>query len=171
MTIVPHQPPVMPDLTASMLEWALYYGQLGMPVFPCRGKVPAIAKEDGGNGFYDATTDLQQIQAFWQQYPSANIAYRTSPFGPTFDIDPRHGGDTTLFLLEQAHGPLPDTMRAISGGPDKGQHYYFTSTQPIPNKVDLGSGIDVQADGSYIMLPPSHSSGHRAAVPLGCRTG
>ena len=138
-----------------MLAWALYYAQLGMPVFPCYGKKPAIAKDDGVQGFYDATTDLQQIQAFWQQYPHANIGYRTDAYHPTLDVDPRHAGDTTLFLLEQAHRALPDTMRAVSGGPDKGQHYYFTSPQPIPNKVDLGSGIDVQAEGSYIMLPPS----------------
>jgi hypothetical protein len=138
-----------------MVEWALYYGEIGMAVFPCSGKTPAIPKAAGGRGFYDATTDLQQIQAFWQQYPAANIGYRTDAFHPTFDIDPRHDGDVTLFTLEQAHRPLPDTMRAISGGPDKGQHYYFTSTQPIPNKVHLGSGIDVQAEGAYIMLPPS----------------
>jgi hypothetical protein len=73
----------------------------------------------------------------------------------TLDVDPRYGGDATLFALEQAHGLLPDTTRAIGGGADKGPHYYFTSTQPIPNKANLGPGIDVQAEGSYIIVPPS----------------
>jgi hypothetical protein len=97
-----------------MLAWARYYAQLGMPVFPCHGKVPLISKADGGHGFYDATTNLQQIQAWWQQCPMANIAYRTSATAPVLDVDPQHQGDDTLFALEQTHGALPDTRRVIN---------------------------------------------------------
>ena len=138
-----------------MLEWALYYAQLGMPVFPCRGKVPAISKEDGGHGFYDATTDLQQVTTWWQQYPRANIGYRTSATAPVLDVDPQHQGDDTLFALEHTHGALPDTRRVITGGPSKSTHYYFTSPVAIPNKSFLGVGIDVQSEGSYVIAPPS----------------
>lgn len=100
-----------------MLAWALYYAQLGMPVFPCRGKVPWISKADGGHGFYDATVDLQQITRWWQQEPLANIGYRTSATAPVLDVDPQHQGDDTLFALEQTHGALPDTRRVMTGGP------------------------------------------------------
>jgi hypothetical protein len=126
-----------------------------MPVFPCHGKVPLISKADGGHGFYDATVDLQQITTWWQQYPKANIGYRTSATAPVLDVDPQHGGDDTLFALEQTHGALPETRRVVTGGPSKSTHYYFTSPEAIPNKSFLGVGIDVQGEGSYVIVPPS----------------
>jgi putative DNA primase/helicase len=138
-----------------MLAWALYYAQIGMPVFPCRGKLPWISKAAGGSGFYDATVDQQQITRWWQQYPLANIGYRTSATAPVLDVDPQHQGDDTLFALEQTHGALPDTRRVITGGPSKSTHYYFTAPVAIPNKSFIGIGIDVQAEGSYVIVPPS----------------
>lgn len=48
---------------------------LGWPVFPLapQSKVPVIAKEDGGHGYLDATTDPEQINAWWVARPEANI--------------------------------------------------------------------------------------------------
>ena len=51
----------------------------GLAVFPCKanGK-PVIRKEDGGNGFKDATTDPDQIRAWWKQWPHAEIGWAVS---------------------------------------------------------------------------------------------
>jgi hypothetical protein len=53
-----------------MLEHALKYASLGWAVFPCRpnDKVPATP-----HGCLDATTDPDQIRAWWSEAPNCNI--------------------------------------------------------------------------------------------------
>ena len=106
------------------------------------------------NGFHDATCDPFQIEIWWRQWPDANIG---TPMGHgrfALDIDPRAGGDDTLFALERQHGPLPHTLLSHTGG--GGSHYLFLEPPGgILNKADIGQGIDVQGLGSYIILPPS----------------
>ena len=61
-----------------MLDHALRLAQLGAPVFPLgpRSKTPLLSASAGGKGLYDATTDEQQIRAWWGKTPRANIAVR-----------------------------------------------------------------------------------------------
>jgi hypothetical protein len=75
------------------------------------------------------------------------------------DVDPLHGGAASLEALEQAHGPLPDTVRATTGG--GGWHVYFGHPGgSVPNKVGLVAGIDLRGDGGFVVAPPSiHPSG------------
>jgi hypothetical protein len=134
-----------------MVEHALCLALYGMGVFPVHGKIPLA----GSHGLYDASTDAAQIRRLWLKHPCANIAYRTSAYRCVFDVDPRSHGDDTLFLLEQQYGRLQDTMRVQSGGLLRGIHYYLTSLVAIPNKVNLGAGIDVLAEGGYAVCPPS----------------
>src|SRR5262249_45455467 len=79
------------------------------------------------------------------------------------DIDPRNGGDDTLDELEAEHGKLPQTVEVITGG--GGRHLYFQHPGgKLVGKLvaKLGNGIDVQADGKYVVAPPSiHESGER----------
>src|SRR5689334_1889561 len=76
--------------------WALAYAGDGLHVFPLMPglKKPVISKDDGGHGFYDATTDMQLIEDWWRRYPGANIGIRTgAPSGLLIiDVDPRHDG-------------------------------------------------------------------------------
>jgi hypothetical protein len=64
-----------------MIDAALNYASLGLPVFPCNctDKSPLT-----GHGFYDATTDANQIKAWWLQFPDAMIGM---PTGPASGID------------------------------------------------------------------------------------
>ena len=57
-------------LSAAAREFAA----AGVPVFPCTsyGKRPATE-----HGFHDATTNLDQIEAWWRQSPGANIGVPT----------------------------------------------------------------------------------------------
>ena len=57
---------------------ALAYALAGWGVFPLRGKVPTINKEDGGNGVLDATTNLDQIATWWTEMPGGQHR-RTRP--------------------------------------------------------------------------------------------
>jgi hypothetical protein len=139
----------VPDLHAPALVWAQCYGSNDLPVFPCLGKRPLTP-----NGFHDATCDPFHIEIWWRQWPDANIG---TPMGHgrfAIDIDPRAGGDDTLFALERQYGALPHTLMSHTGG--GGNHYiYLEPVGGILNKAHVGQGIDVQGLGSYIILPPS----------------
>lgn len=58
----------------SMKEWALYYAELGLAVFPLayRNKVPAIE-----GGCKAATTEKSKIERWWNQNPRYNIGIAT----------------------------------------------------------------------------------------------
>jgi hypothetical protein len=75
------------------------------------------------------------------------------------DIDPAHGGETSLEDLESAHGKLPDTLLVETGG--GGWHYYFRVDRRIRNGCNtLGAGIDIRGDGGFVVGPGSrHASG------------
>jgi P4 family phage/plasmid primase-like protien len=145
-------PPNNPILAA-----ALAYAAEGWPVFPLqvRGKLPIIPKEKGGHGCLDATTDAEQIRAWWKEYPRANIGIATSAERAVLDVDKGHGGYESLADLEAEYGPLPVTRRARSG--NGGLHIWFTG-QGLKNKQgpDWGlPGLDWRGKGGYVVAPPS----------------
>lgn len=76
------------------------------------------------------------------------------------DIDPRHGGDESLKDWEAQHGPLPETVRCLTGG--GGAHYYFAypPTLEVRNTTAVLPGVDRRGEGGYVLAPPSlHASG------------
>ena len=101
--------------TQALALHAIEYAAHGWPVFPLRGKEPAIR---GGRGLYDATTDLDQVREYWRRYPDANIGLRPPGGIVVIDIDPRHGGDRSLADLHTQYEPLPTTLTVISGRGD-----------------------------------------------------
>src|SRR5262249_45723082 len=138
----------LPDNNAPMLTWARYYMQRGMPIFPCRGKQPLTT-----HGFHDASLDPFQIEIWWRDtWPDANIGHPIGTEQLVLDVDPRADGDKTLFELQRVHGLLPETWLAHTGG---GEHHYYNAPVRIRNKAHIGTGIDVQGPGSYVILPPS----------------
>ena len=140
----------------SLIEHALSYAGQGIPVFPIvpRAKVPLT-----GNGFYAAVTDEDQVGAWWVQWPEANIGIPTGERAGfwVLDVD-GSAGMQSLVHLEKQHGPLPATRvyRTGSGG----FHYLWRHAPGIRNAVRFMPGLDVRADGGYIVAPPSvHESG------------
>src|SRR5438094_545431 len=67
-----------------------------------------------------ATTDEQRIRRWWARWPHANVAIRTGVCSGLIvvDVDPPHGGDSSLATLVKQHGELPDgrLVRTGSGG-------------------------------------------------------
>lgn len=128
----------------------------------CRsqGKHPRVRwKEHGGS------IDITQIERWWRRWPRANIAIltgidRSGLF--VVDIDPRHGGDATLDALTDTHGPLPETLTAVTGS--GGRHLVFRHPGDHPGAKQgaggLGPGLDTRSDGGIIVAAPSvHASG------------
>lgn len=147
----------------SPLDAALDYARRGWPVFPCR---PGDKRPATRNGFKDAVTDAKRIRDWWRRRADYNVGITTGEVSGlvVLDVDPRSGGDETLAKLEAEHGRLPATVTAQTGG--GGRHLLF---EHPGGKVKcrahaLGRGLDVKADGGYIVAPPSlHASGRRYA--------
>ena len=151
----------------TLLDAALSYARMGWPVFACHaiGHQPLDGRKDvqGRGGFYLATTNEDQIRSWWTRWPEAAIGLRTGEASGMFavDIDPRHGGDISLELLEAEHGPLPETVESQTGG--GGRHLLFAwPGRPVPCSVGkIGRGIDIKGTGGYIILPPSDHESDR----------
>lgn len=134
------------------LAAALDYASRGWHVFPCRPgeKAPATA-----HGFKDATTDTDTIRAWWTKNPAYNVAIATGKVSGivVVDIDPRNGGDLEWAMLTaQNDTPRTWTVRTPSGG----RHFYFKCPDAgAPSRTGIRPGIDVKADGGYVLAPPS----------------
>jgi hypothetical protein len=140
-----------------------YAGELGWPVFPCNGKLPAIPKDEGGNGHLDATIDERRIQAWGRRFPDANIAIACDERSGllALDVDPRASGDDELAELERENGELPHTITALSGG--GGQHYLFKRPLGVNFRGKLAGckGVDIKANGYIIVAPSIHPETRR----------
>ena len=139
---------------------AQWYAQRGLRIFPCkpRDKVPATA-----HGCKDATTDPDQIAAWWDGTYLYNVGIATGGGVVVLDVDINHNagkhGDETLAELEREHGPLPETWMCLTGG--GGVHYYFACDDPaLTVGTGFAPGLDYRGAGGYVVAPPSlHDSG------------
>lgn len=160
--------------TSPLLKAARWYAKRGWAVLPlhspdasgaCSCPLGAGCGRNTGKhprtfrGSLDATTDLTQIEEWWQKWPSANIGIRTGVASGimVLDIDPRNGGDETLERYIEQFGALPDSPTVSTGG--NGRHFYYqfvSGTKSTP----LQDGIDLKSEGGYVVAPPSlHASG------------
>lgn len=113
-----------------------------------------------GHGFYDATTDPVAIETWYRRHPQANVGIRTGSAAGIFvlDIDADHGGELSLARLVRRHGALPATLTSRTGG--GGRHIFFAwPAIDLRNSASrLGDGIDIRAEGGYIVAPPSRTT-------------
>ena len=140
-----------PAFNAPLSEWAVYYAQKGIPVFPLayRTKVPAIPKSEGGNGCKDATTDLDQIKKWWAKYPNANIGAAT---GFAFDVLDVDKGGLETFRKHDDTKNIVCAVKTLKGG----YHVYYTPTiMEMANAAKRLPGLDVRTKGGYVVMPPS----------------
>jgi hypothetical protein len=111
----------------------------------------------------DASTDPVQIDRWWQQWPDANIGTVTGVQSGVlvFDVDPRNGGDQSYKQLQiEIPDAFADLLEVRTGS--GGVHLYFECRNHIPSRANIRPGIDIKADGGYVVAPPSrHISGSR----------
>ena len=136
----------------SLRGTALEYARRGWPVFPLRvrGKAPLTP-----NGHLNATTDLDQVAAWWREHPEANIGFVPGRAGVlVLDVDGPEGADEATLL-----GLLAEPTMVVMTG--RGRHLYFRHPGGTIGNRKLAPGIDVRADNGYVVLPPSvHLNGN-----------
>ena len=172
-SLVSNEPVKTPSYADRLREFARYYAQKGLRVFPLYTITPdgccSCGKPDCSSpgkhpqtphGVKDATTSLEHIDVWWNSMYEPNIGIATGNGLLVVDIDPRHGGS-----LEALHAlvELPTTAIAQTGG--GGWHVYLTHQRDVKLRNStgkLGPGIDTRSEGGYVVAPPSrHSSGQR----------
>jgi hypothetical protein len=118
-----------------------------------RAKTPLL-----DHGLHDASTDPDQIRAWWDRWPDANIGLRT---GDAFDVVDVDGpdGEAALDATERpADAPTVDGPTVATG---KGWHVYLSPTGR-GNRAGLVDHVDWRGRGGYVVAPPSvHPSGAR----------
>lgn len=141
---------------SKFLDAALRYADMQWYVFPLRprSKKPLFSREQGGQGYKDATLDKKQIAEWWAGCPDANIGVATGYSFWVLDIDVKSAGDETLESIERKFGKLPDTLQQVTG--TGGRHYLFRMERPVKCSTgEVGQGIDVRGSGGYIVAEPS----------------
>lgn len=146
-----------------MINAALEYARAGFQVFPVRqSKAPYIE-----GGLKNASSDPEQIRAWWTKWPYANIGIATGNASHglvviDLDVDKEKGvdGRESLRSWEAQHGVLPATLCSITGR--GGNHLLYYSMQRVRNRTGVLPGVDVRGDGGYIVAPPSiHANGQQ----------
>ncbi|WP_067502248.1 bifunctional DNA primase/polymerase [Actinoplanes sp. TFC3] len=171
-----------------LLSAALALADEGLPVFLLGrtkrpvANCPTCPTDDPGHdratcghltchGFYAATADPDRIRAMHEIVRGGLLAIRTGAASglAVIDIDPRNGGALVPELM-------PPTRCVATG--DGGWHlYYRYPGGPLAKNLDHRGhpGVDVKADGGYVVAPPSiHPStrrpyrlvGDRAAIEM-----
>lgn len=80
------------------------------------------------------------------------------------DVDANKGGWESLKKLEEKYGPVPETLRSVTG--NGGAHFFFARPKDRPVRNGAGiyglPGLDVRGDGGYVVVPPSTLSPDKA---------
>src|SRR5699024_4881569 len=159
--------------TWPLREAARAFAAAGVPVFPCapRGKRPLIRD---GQGFRDATTDLTQIDAWWQQSPEANIGIPTGAASGVVVVDVDVHGTVNGYrqFARADHAGLVDGWELLVRSPSGGMHAYYPATPGVEQRSwQAGrAGIDFRGDGGYIIAPPSRRIIDDHSVPYTVET-
>lgn len=149
---------------STMTEAAVMYAEHGLAVFPleAQGKKPATE-----HGLKDASADPAVVREMFSKRPFSNIgmacgAQSGGIIVVDIDIDDEQGKDGSMSLRkwEHEHGEIPDTATTKTGR--GGSHYLYRSTGKTRSRIACQEGIDIRADGGYIVLPPSiHPNGEQ----------
>lgn len=142
----------------AMLEAALHYHSLGYTPIPCRPreKRPLVAWKD----FQVYRPTPEQLQAWFEQWPDANLALVLGRGRYAVDLD---GGDEAEALLANAGIMLPpDAPRSRTGN---GYHVFLSTYNPIPDRIALLSTeggkpqVDIRGIGIVVVPPSIHPNG------------
>ena len=114
------------------------------------------------HGFKDGSTAVEDIVRWWGMWPAANIGVRTGAEAGVvvLDVDPRNGGIESWLALKEANGYEHQGPACITGG--GGMHFWFAHPGGtiLSRSGQIGAGLDVKADGGYVVAPPSvHKTG------------
>lgn len=138
------------------MQAALHYASMGLRVFPVK---EGTKGSNGGQLLRswkdEATTDLNTVQVWWQQWPNADICIATGNGLLVIDLDVKGKEDGVSSLLNWVaiNGTMPAT--AVAKTKSGGQHHYYMVKATYPNSRGFLPGIDIRSDGGYVVAPPS----------------
>jgi putative DNA primase/helicase len=148
----------------TMVEAALRYASRGLAIFPVPpGSKKSHKSEKHSNGAkWGMTRDAEEIRRDFTQWPNAGIGIPTGAVNGIVVVETdtkvgghKHDGALALKALEAKHGPLPNTLKAIS--PSGSVHRYFRhpGIKIRCSHSELGLGVDVKGDGGMVVAPPT----------------
>ena len=137
--------------------WPVFIlGRSKRPVANCHAcKTAGPGHDPGGcrcltcHGFHAATTDPARLAAMLRRVPGGLLAIRTGTVSAlvVVDIDPRNGG-------QPDHNLMTPTATVTTGG--GGWHLYYRHPgHRLRPELPSHPGVDVKADGGYVVAPPS----------------
>src|SRR6266508_798111 len=148
---------------------ALEYAARGVPVLPLRGKLPLIPAAHGpddplyqqcrsqcgqhGHGVHDATTNPDQLRAWWDRWPRANVGLRTGVTFDVSDVDGPQGRRSLERLLAEHDGGVPiggPRVRTGSGG-----WHLYVAPSGLSDRIGVLDSVDYRAADRYVVAPPS----------------
>ncbi|OGS32965.1 MAG: hypothetical protein A2218_10285 [Elusimicrobia bacterium RIFOXYA2_FULL_53_38] len=133
-----------------MLDRALAYVELGWAVFPI---VPNTKRPLTKNGFKDATKSVFLVKKWWTDNPEANIGIATGEISGIVVVDVDVKKEAKGLESFQTLEGMGTTLTATT--PSGGWHFYYTAKGPLRCRNGLLSGIDIKADGGYVVAPGS----------------
>lgn len=154
----------------TVLSAVLAHVRAGRSVIPISPKSKKPYKDFPLITYFRRTPIEDEIRQWWSQWPEASAALVTGAVSGVIvlDVDGPGGRNQLKALLEV----LPITPMARSGRIDGGEHWYFVHPGGwvrCGTKILGFKGLDLRADGGYVVLPPSpHASGqpYSWAIPL-----
>lgn len=144
-----------------MQEIALQYIMQGLSVLPLlpRDKKPAIK-----GGLSNATREVNIIIPWYAAHPEHNIgiacgAKSRNLIALDLDVSDTKDGTAVLADFEEKYAELPHTAAVKTGS--GGVHYLYLANEHVQSSVNAILGVDIRAEGSYIVAPPSiHPNGN-----------
>jgi hypothetical protein len=138
----------------SKLESALSWAARGFRVFPLAPNTKDQPIHKGWPG--KATSDKEQISAWWRETPDANIGCCTTGL-VILDVDTKKGKRGP----ESASALGIESTSLIVRTPSNGFHFYYDGPDSA-NDQDLlgpGSGLDIRSHHGYVVAPGSTING------------
>lgn len=141
--------------TPTLVGAALWYAEAGLRVFPLQpqGKKPY----PGSRGCTEATSDPEQIIAWWRDKPVANLGLATGYGIDVIDFDGALGHAAWRQAFNDPAHPWGEGTRVlatVSTPRPGGLHAYVPATGE-GNRAAMAPGVDYRGRGGYVVAPPS----------------
>jgi hypothetical protein len=106
------------------------------------------------HGFKDATSDPATIEAWLRKWPHCEFALAVPAGMVVVDIDIKHGKNGYADFERLAGCDPRDVMTPSASTPSGGMQLFYSASKPYKNQVAIGgTGIDIRAEGGYVVLP------------------
>jgi len=106
------------------------------------------------HGFHAATADPDRLAEMLRLHPRGLLAVRTGALSGIVVIDVDPPGIETMRMLV-GEGVLPRTLAAVTGRGGYHLIYAHPGGKIMSGAGKGGPGVDVKADGGYVVTPPS----------------